>query len=228
MNNVVPGRPVLTREESRRIDRLAVEQLSIPSLLLMENAARGVADVIRALKPGRIIILCGPGNNGGDGLATARLLAADDIGSDVILVTGGKSLSADAQANLQMLTASGFEVHSGDDTAALFELLSQLNPRDVIIDALLGTGVRGAVRSPYAEIISRVNASAAATVAVDVPSGMDCDTGTADGACVAASHTVTFVGLKSGFLSEAAQQRTGRITVAHIGIPAVWVRSILK
>jgi len=107
-------------------------------------------------------------------------------------------------------------------------VLDGLTQEDWILDCLLGTGVRGQLRSPFSNIIEAINASSARVLAVDVPSGLDCDTGTADGACVRAEQTVTFVGMKRGFLQPSAADFTGTMTVAHIGVPLSWIRSWLN
>jgi NAD(P)H-hydrate epimerase len=205
------------------VDVDAVSQLGLPSLLLMENAARGVCEAVRAHERSRsITIVCGPGNNGGDGLAVARLLAAESMESTVILVRGSKTLSQDAADNLRFLQNCGIQVLDANaETAA--EHLSMLTPNDFVIDALLGTGIRGRVQSPFAEVIQAINASSAFVLAVDVPSGLDCDSGVPCGVCVQAHRTVTFVATKSGFQQESALAFIGVLTVCHIGIPQKWL-----
>ncbi len=213
----------LTRNEVREIDKKAMEELGIPGLVLMENAARGAADLLRAHNPvGRIVILCGPGNNGGDGLAMARLLAAEGIFVEVWLVRAGKSLSADAASNLDFLRKAEVPVFNSEDQP-LQLCLPQLSPEDWIVDALLGTGMTGDVRSPFSELIALINQSKARVLAVDLPSGLDCDTGQPLGCCVRASLTATFVAVKSGFESAAAVEWTGKVCVCHIGIPRQWL-----
>lgn len=214
----------MNRALSRQIDRDAVEILRIPSLVLMENAARGIVEHLMPMRDpsDRIVILCGPGNNGGDGLAAARQLAALGINSQVISFTAGKSLSADAQANFDMLASCRVPVHSTQSVQSVLDLLDSLSETDWILDCLLGTGVRGTVRAPFDALIRGVNASAARVLAVDVPSGMDCDTGHAS-LCVVADDTVTFVAAKVGFGVPGALRYTGSVTVKHIGIPCAWV-----
>lgn len=214
----------LTRDQSRRIDQVAIEELGFNGLVLMENAARGVVDRIRDRLGGRIVILSGHGNNGGDGFAIARQLAAENHSSDIWLVNTGKQLSPDAAANLALLTATGISVHTAVTEDQLQPLLSNLTASDLIIDALLGTGVQGAVKSPHAEVIRAINNSAAFKVAVDVPSGLNCDTGTAEGPCVRAQRTITFVAQKIGFRNIASREFTGEVHVAHIGIPSSWIQ----
>lgn len=218
----------LSRDEVRAVDAAAIEQLGIAGLVLMENAARGVADVVRAEFPDarRIVILCGHGNNGGDGFALARQLAACAISADVLMLQTGRELSADAAANRKILTKAGI-VCRDVEIAQLSAITESLGADDLIVDCLLGTGVRGSVRSPFDAAIAAVNASQAAVLAVDVPSGLDCETGEPCGSCVRAARTVTFVARKRGFSSDAAQEFLGDVTVAHIGIPAEWLHNWL-
>jgi NAD(P)H-hydrate epimerase len=209
----------------RRIDTAAVQELGIAGLLLMENAARGACDVLEGGKPqGRIIILSGPGNNGGDGLAMARLLAANGIESDIHLVRAGKSLTSDTQSNLEFLYRSGIRVQESD-SESLQAVLAGLASDDWIVDALLGTGISGTLRSPFCEIVGAINQSAAQVMSVDVPSGLDADTGEACGMAVRANVTVTFVATKAGFRFEHALPYLGRIEVRQIGVPLKWLSS---
>lgn len=215
--------PPLTFDEVRQVDRDAIEQLGIPGLLLMENAARGACQVIHRLGPfRRIVIVAGPGNNGGDGLAIARLLAADSIPSETLLIRGGKNLSADAASNHSFLLRSGIPLTDGSaqDVGTLFQ---GLTPQDLIVDAILGTGIRGVVASPFSDVIYSVNQSSANVLAVDLPSGMNGDTGLPCGICVQADHTVTFVAEKTGFQKPEARQLTGPVTVCPIGLPQAWL-----
>jgi NAD(P)H-hydrate epimerase len=213
----------LTRSEVRDIDRTAMEELGIPGLLLMENAARGATELLKARNPvGRIVILCGPGNNGGDGMAIARLLAAEGTGAETWLVPAGKSLSADAAANLAILQNSKVPVFDFDEQTLQSRLL-ELNHDDWIVDALLGTGMTGEIRAPFKELIPIINQSKASVLAVDLPSGLDCDTGIPLGCCVRASLTATFVAGKTGLDSAAAAEWTGEVCVCHIGIPRQWL-----
>lgn len=216
---------VLSHDEVRSIDAAAVESLGIPGLLLMENAARGIADQLgRVVESGQITIVCGPGNNGGDGLALARQLAARGCESRILLENAGKSLSIDAQSNLQFLTNSGISVQVVEEDAQCRDLLSEMSANDWVVDSLLGTGIRGELREPFRSWVQAINASPAHVLAVDVPSGLNCDDGSCGNDCVRAELTVTFAGMKRGFLVPAAATYTGRVVVAHIGIPETWVR----
>lgn len=210
--------------EIRRVDQDAVRELGIPSLMLMENAARGVCDRIQQAGIWRsILILAGPGNNGGDGLAVARLLAARGIDATVHLIRNGKSLSEDAAQNLCILNKCGIDVNE-PSLDSIVQLIAQLSDQDLIVDAMLGTGARGQLRSPFAEVTDAINSSGAMVLAVDIPTGFDCDSGMVNGTCVRADWTVTFVALKNGFLRDSVTQYTGVIWISDIGIPQKWLR----
>ena len=207
----------------RQIDQAAVRELGMPSLLLMENAARGTCEVLESMEPqGRIVIVCGPGNNGGDGLAMARLLAAKGIASDVYLVHGDKTLTDDARSNREFLHRAGIAVYEGE-TETVCQILTTLASSDWIIDALLGTGIRGDLRSPYREVVESINLSPACVLSIDVPSGLDADQGEPCGVAVHADVTVTFVATKAGFRNESAKSYLGHVEVRHIGIPLRWL-----
>lgn len=216
---------VITQDEARAIDKAAMDSLGIPGLVLMENAARGVSEHLdRVCQVGRVTIVCGPGNNGGDGLALARQRAAAGKESRVVLVSTGKSLTADTQNNLDFLINSGVPVQTVNHNSDCQILLDEMAPEDWIIDSLLGTGVRGELRAPFNLWVQAINASPANVLAVDVPSGMNCDNGTGLGECVHADLTVTFVGVKPGFISASAETYTGEVVVAPIGIPLTWLQ----
>lgn len=220
------GMVVLRRDQVRRFDEAAVRLLGISSLVLMENAARGLTDVILGAGSwDRILIIAGPGNNGGDGLAAARLLAAAGfplLQIRVLLVRGGRELSADAATNREILVRGGVRVEELE-AADVVGVIRDWPSSSLIVDALLGTGVRGAVRSPFCEVIRAINESAATRIAVDVPSGMDCDTGEACGEGVRADQTVTFVAIKPGFLTESGRRFCGTVHVRPIGVPVEWM-----
>ena len=215
---------VLSREQVRRLDQDAVQQLGLPSLLLMENAARGLCAEVLRLRPqaeGRIVIAAGAGNNGGDGLAAARLLAAEGVVAEVLLFCCGRSLSVDAAANLSFLQRSGLVVQQCDPQQS-GPVFAGLGVADLIVDALLGTGLRGAPEEAQSGVIEAINSSGSRVLSVDLPSGLDCDLGTAAGACVRADWTVTFAAKKLGFLQPESRQWTGEVQVCPIGIPWSW------
>ena len=215
---------MLSRDEVRSLDAVAIRELGIPGLVLMENAARGVCDeVLSGAPPKAIHILCGPGNNGGDGFALARQLAANGREPVVWLLSAGKSLTHDCDCNRKMWLSCGGSVSEDAPPDLMLRELQSLQPDDLIVDCLLGTGVRGAPREPFAAAIVAVNRSPAEVLAVDLPSGLDCDTGLAAGECIRAARTVTFVAMKTGFGAPHSLEYTGHVSVAHIGLPRAWV-----
>jgi NAD(P)H-hydrate epimerase len=213
---------VLTRQQIRSVDRLAIERYHIAGLVLMENAGRTAAAIIRDAygETGETLICCGPGNNGGDGCVIARHL--HNAGWSVrLLVTGETShMTPDMKANFAIVEAMGLERTVAPDFDTQRGIIESVRAGEVLIDALLGTGFRGTVRSPTAELIQRMNAAAKrATVAIDMPSGLDCDTGAPSNATIRADLTITFVAAKTGLTVGGAAPYVGRVEVADIGVP---------
>jgi len=211
--------PTLTRDQVRRIDALAVSQYHIPSLILMENAGRSAASIIDlAYGPeGCALIICGPGNNGGDGLVIARHLHNAGWTVRVHVIAAEDRFTPDTKTNFVIVRAMGIPTSSAADPAT----------DEVVVDALLGTGFTGAVRKDTADLIERINAAAKrAVVAVDVPSGLDCDTGVPGGVAVFADLTITFVAAKPGLLQPSAAKWVGNLEVADIGAPRELIEEI--
>lgn len=221
-----PPRP-LTRQEVRQIDRLAIEQYGIPGVVLMENAGRGAAQhIVQALGgsvEGRhITIACGSGNNGGDGFVIARHLHNAGAEVTILLATPPEQLKGDAQINYRIARAMNLPMLACQDPEQVGHAASPLLRSDCIVDALLGTGFSGQVRSPLQDLIEEINTVALhgiKVVAVDIPSGLDCDTGEIGGVAIRASLTVTFVAPKVGMLADAAAGHVGHIAVVDIGAP---------
>ena len=219
----------LTREQARQLDRRAIDGFGMSGLILMENAGRGVADWLRELNPNRepVTILCGPGNNGGDGFVIARHLDNHGWPVDVlVLAKSNPGNPTDADANFDILYAAGIHFtqynpeHLGEPQ--LQHLQNKLHlPNGWIVDALFGTGLSRALASPYDAIVDAVNQSHQKILAVDIPSGMNCDTGEPLGPVIRARHTATFAGLKKGFLNDASQEYIGEVKVIDIGVPRV-------
>jgi NAD(P)H-hydrate epimerase len=229
----------LTREEARRCDEIAMRALGVPSLVLMENAGRGAAEVVlercAPLGRGRFVVCAGPGNNGGDGFVVARhLLRCGEpvpdgapIGAPVIVLFCGARdrLTPDAATNLRIVEQLGIAVAEVSDDAAARAAIDTLTAGDVVVDALLGTGFQGSVRPPTSTLIEAVNAARAsghlrAVVAIDLPSGLDCDSGRPSNATIRADFTITFVAPKVGFAAAGARDYTGEVVVRDIGVPA--------
>lgn len=219
---------MLSRSAARELDRLASEEFLIPTIVLMENAARHVAEVAFGLvgegSEATITVFCGPGNNGGDGLAAARHLHNAGAAVRVILAASPERYEGDAAVNLRIIEKMGIQVGRGLEAVP--------NPDDapaVIVDALLGTGLTSAVNAGMAAMIGGVNQLArmgSKVVAVDLPSGLDADTGEPLGAAVKADVTVTFAGPKPGLCTLEAQAYVGDLLVADIGAPRALVERL--
>ncbi|MFY8220904.1 MAG: NAD(P)H-hydrate epimerase [Pirellulales bacterium] len=219
----------LTRAEVRELDRLAIEEYGLPGIVLMENAGANAARLLHSLGiDGPVAIACGRGNNGGDGFVIARHLEL--LGHDVRLLLAAPlaAYAGDAAVNAEVAKRSGLDIR--DLAAAQAGSWQEaLNGAAWIVDALLGTGATGAPRGAVAAAIGAINdlrgqvpgeGRAARVLAVDIPSGMDCDTGDRPGACVRADATATFVAAKPGFAAPGAKAFTGAVHVLGIGAPA--------
>ena len=211
----MPQPLVFTRDQIRKVDQLAVERYHIPSIVLMENASRGLADhALRMLgDKRRVLIICGGGNNGGDGLAAARHLHNRSIDVTIYLTRPAESYTGDALINLRICQAMNLSL-MGHDTPP-----EKLPPADLLLDGLFGTGLTEPVRPPFDAIIQWMNRQPAPILAIDIPSGLDCDTGKSLGVAVKAAATVSFVGMKLGFLDKQAKAYTGTVYLADIGAP---------
>ncbi|MHB9144935.1 MAG: NAD(P)H-hydrate dehydratase [Symbiobacteriia bacterium] len=215
---------VAYNRQVRSIDQRASNDFGVPSLLLMENAGAGVAAAAQRLLPdgsqGPVLVLAGKGNNGGDGLVAARHLQAAGLAVTVALFADPQDLTGDARTNLEIAQRCGLDISIVRSEAELGGLagLAYLGPA-LVIDALLGTGVTGAPRGLMAAGIRFVNGMAAPVLAVDIPSGLDADTGRAEGDCVRATCTVTMGCLKPGLLQYPGRDLAGEVQVVSIGWP---------
>ncbi len=219
----------LNVEQARAIDEMAVEKYGMHSLVLMENAALGCVDWLRNKfrSPQPTTILCGRGNNGGDGLAIARHLTIRGWPCCVIQLGPVSELSTDARANFRILTSGhGLPVHVADEPLKS-ETKQILRGSTVIIDALLGTGARGTPRAPLDDWIDRANRCTAFRLAIDIPTGIDAETGAAPGLYFAADATLTFVARKPAMNYPHAEPMFGEIEVLPIGIPSQMMLEIL-
>lgn len=223
---------VFSRQKIRELDRRAIEDYAIPGIVLMENASRGVAGhAMRMLnwpnqtQENKVLIVCGGGNNGGDGFAAARHLQIAQLQPTIVLCRAVGEYRGDALTNLKICAKMRMKiVEAGPDPAAT---LATLPPHDLVIDALFGTGLSEDVRPPMESVIDWMNKKQDAPVlAVDIPSGMDCDTGQPLGAAVAADVTVTMVGIKRGFLQPGARRLTGDIRLVGIGVPRTLIEEL--
>ena len=216
----------LTRAQAREVDRICAEQYGLPTIVLMENAARALLDACRKVGGGWFVVVCGGGNNGGDGFALARHL--HNAGEDAIVLAAKPvdEMTGDAGTNARVCRAMGVPIRPVD-AAAVREAAK--GPSCVIVDALLGTGLDRPPRADAAEIIKAINSSrpGCRVVAADVPSGLDCDAGRPfdSDACVRADATVTFVAEKIG-ISKAGEW-TGEVVVADVGVPRGVIDNVL-
>jgi NAD(P)H-hydrate epimerase len=242
----------LSRQEVRRLDVQAAEDLELPGLLLMENAGRGAAGWLAELlgaippdaggrpftpppslpdpegshgpAPAQVLILCGPGNNGGDGGVVARHLDAWGFRVRVVWFTRHDQLRGDAAVQWTILEKSGVEQSAWFDDRPDAEidpatLQALLTGADWLVDGLLGTGLSRPVEGPLKAVIEAINASGKPVFALDIPSGLDADTGQPLGVAVRAEATATFVAAKLGFAAPGAADYTGEVAVIDIGVP---------
>jgi NAD(P)H-hydrate epimerase len=206
----------LTAAQMREADRRCIEDLGIPGAVLMERAGLAVYD---ALPPGPIAVLCGTGNNGGDGFVVARHALLAGRLAAVWVVGNPARIRGDAALQRDIFLRLGGRLSVAQDEAAAGAALEGLRGAAVLVDALLGTGFEASVRGPIRAAIAAW--PGLPTVAVDLPSGLNADTGEPGGLAVRATTTVTFQYPKTGFANPAAAPYLGRVIVADIGIPAV-------
>ena len=212
----------MTRAAAREIDRRAASDFSISTLILMENAGRGcVETMLRLGVAGPVAICCYKGNNGGDGLVIARHLDGLGILARVILFCLPEDFTGDAAANWQIVARSKLPVDivAGSADEVTRRLPGLLSGADWIVDALLGTGARGDPQPLLAAAIEVINRASARRLAVDLPSGLDCDTGTPGRPTIRADHTCTFVAPKIGMLAASTEEYVGQLHILPIGLP---------
>ncbi|NQT23924.1 NAD(P)H-hydrate dehydratase [candidate division KSB1 bacterium] len=211
--------PLLTAKEMREADRLTIEEFGISGLVLMENAGLAVVDEVEIHLEENpddfILILCGKGNNGGDGMVAARHLANQGIPISVALIGQSDALKGDARIQYDILQKMKVPVHE----IQTLEELEPFSDADCIVDALLGTGIFGPVTGLMGEVIEWINQSGARVIAVDLPSGIQSDTGACAGNCVLADVTVTMAALKRGLAFHPGRDLAGEIVIADISMP---------
>lgn len=214
--------PLVTAEESRQFDHLA-EQAGLPSLVLMENASLRLAEVLQQHfeldPPKHIVIVSGRGNNGGDGMALARHLHNIGFSVQVFLLADPEQLRGDAAVNYRVASQFGVPIYPVTGANELKQLREPLSRADLVVDALLGTGIKGEVRGLLAEAIALINDCAPRVLSVDVPSGIDSDTGEVCGIAVRADATVTLGAVKVGLVLFPAAEYVGDLFVGSLGIP---------
>ncbi|MGA8222471.1 MAG: NAD(P)H-hydrate dehydratase [Candidatus Acidiferrales bacterium] len=225
---------ILTAAEMREVDRLTTERHGVPSLTLMENAGKTVAGFIRQqfrkLRRRTIVVLCGKGNNGGDGFVVARHLLEMGAKPSVYLLGDPGEVRGDAAANLKRWQEASREFHIIRSAGEWQAAKSAVASADIIIDALLGTGARGPVEGLLREAIEDVNrhSSTQTVISVDIPSGLQVDTGEFEGAAVTANFTITFTAPKTGLFQGTAYTQVGQLLVRDIGSPAELIEEVGK
>jgi NAD(P)H-hydrate epimerase len=213
----------LTRKQVRAIDAFAIDRLGIPGAVLMENAGRNAVAVIDTqygVAGKAFAVLCGAGNNGGDGFVIARHLMLRGASVQIIMGVSRDKLSGDALCHFQIVENLNVPIHelAGQGVGRLAD---DLQGFDIVIDALGGTGISGPLRDPIASIVRQVNRSARPIIAIDIPTGLDCDTGQAHDPTICAAMTITFVASKVGF--DGAGAYTGPVEVIDIGVDPDWI-----
>jgi NAD(P)H-hydrate epimerase len=235
---------VMSRDEVRAFDSWAINTLGIPGVVLMENAGRSCSELIKeklrkVTKP-KVCIFCGTGNNGGDGFVIARHLLNTRHGEaclglaesrracrsrsgykvTVVICGDRNKIKGDAKINLDILERLGQTIEqlnlNESDISGMINSFAA--GADMLVDGLFGTGLSGQLSDQFRQLIESINASNCPILAVDIPSGLDCDTGQPLGAVIKADYTVTFVAVKKGFTSPDAAQYTGEIFIASIGV----------
>ena len=212
---------VVTAEGMRAIDAQTIEMIGIPGVVLMENAGQAVTRAVKeVLGDGKqVAIFVGRGNNGGDGLVIARYLALAGFDVTIYLLSEAERFTGDALTNLRIAQNLQLSIKLLLSQEQLSAYRAEIQSSDVIVDSIFGTGLKGAVRGFAAEVIEFINSTSKPIVAVDLPSGLDADTGQAEGVCVHATHTVTMGLPKRGLLLHPGADFTGKLTVADIGFP---------
>ncbi len=217
---------VMTRDEVRAFDAWAINTLGIPGVVLMENAGRSCAELIidklKDLARPKVCIFCGTGNNGGDGYVIARHLINSGLDVTVVVCGDREKIKGDAKINLDILERMGRPIEELNPADANLpdKVRSLAAGAELLVDGLFGTGLRGELSAEYRRLIEYINACKRPILAVDIPSGLDCDSGEPLGAVIEAAWTVTFVAVKKGFTCANAARYTGEIFVVSIGIVA--------
>jgi NAD(P)H-hydrate epimerase len=211
--------PVVAAEEMSEIDRYTISEIGIPGRVLMENAGRAATEIILQKWPEligqRIAVVCGKGNNGGDGLVVARCLSEKGAACSVFLLGTKSEGRGDALANLQVAEKLGLSIFEVTDESQLPDFSTYF----LLVDAILGTGSRGGLDGLLAQAVERMNASGSPIIALDLPTGVNTNTGEVNGPCIRASVCVTFGAAKRGLLFSPGREYAGELHVAEIGFP---------
>lgn len=213
---------LLSCQQCRQFDRIAIEEYGVPGIVLMENAGAGCGRAINDHAMQRpVIVLCGAGNNGGDGFVIARHLRNRNVDVVVLLAADSVKIAGDAKTNFEILKKMDTSIVQADpgwQVSDFQAVITKVADHPLIIDAMLGTGAAGALRKPYAAAIEAANESVGFKIAIDIPTGLDGDSGETELA-FKADVTCTFIARKTGFENPAAQEWLGKVEVIDIGAP---------
>ncbi len=213
----------LTVKEIQDLDKTAIEKYGMPSIALMENAGRATAyEVVKSLRKKNnpsVCIICGIGNNAGDGFVVARHLINIEVPTKIFFIGNPAQLKPDAAINYTILKKMNYPITECQDLAP--ESLKDIAQADVVLDAIFGVGLNRTIEDPFKKIIHHLNISARHIISVDIPSGLDGTTGKIYGICIKAKKTVTFTFAKKGFYKNQGPKFTGKVVLVDIGIPYV-------
>ncbi len=222
----------ITSQQMKEIDRRAIEEFGVPSLVLMENAGRGAAgvalDMVSDKTDKKVICVCGKGNNGGDGFVCARHLINNGIDTEIFLTGEPSGLKGDAKINFDILRKMKVKIRilKSDKDLELFN--ERLKDAQLIIDAIFGIGLSGEIKEPYSKAIRTMNQCKKSILAIDVPSGLDASTGNILGVCIKARKTVSFGLPKTGFRENQGPSSTGELIIADISIPKQLLTGVVE
>lgn len=221
---------ILNKEQMQEADRITISDYGVPSIVLMENAALSVVKIIEEKFPeiGSVAVLCGKGNNGGDGLAIARHLFNKGYDVKIYLFSKLNKLKGDPKINLNICQRMGIEIKSITDQKSFYEILPELFDFPILIDALFGTGLEKPLEGFWAKVIESINSIPSIVVSVDIPSGLNASTGEAQGPAIKAHTTVTFGAYKIAHIFPPASDYCGKIYLFEIGIPKELLSNLSK
>ena len=211
----------LTVKQVKKIDQKATQQIGISTLVMMENAGIRIADFVLKIlakkKDKKIAVICGKGNNAGDGLVVSRQLICEDVDVDTFLLAPPDSLSTEAKRNLSILKRLTRKIYLIKTKEHLKRI--SFSSYSLLVDAIFGIGLKGKVEGIFKAAIEKINSSRGTVISVDVPSGLDANKGVPLGIAVNADYTISLIAPKKGFLSNRARRFTGRLITSHIGFP---------
>ncbi|MBZ2175813.1 NAD(P)H-hydrate epimerase [Schnuerera sp. xch1] len=215
----------VTGKQMKAVDNYCIKKLGIPGIVLMENAALKVLKNIDLDKFNSFTIVCGVGNNGGDGLAIGRHLIANDKNVEIFLLGNINKGSNDFNTNYNILKNMGLEIKDIDTKKDINILISSLKNSNMTIDSIFGTGLTRSVEGLYKDVISAINSNSKYVLSIDIPSGMDSDTGNILGISVTANMTVTMQLMKKGLVNNS--DYTGKVIVEPIGMPKIAIENVI-